>query len=463
MRSRSVVTPPFGCREPLARRPTRRDEMTGRRQDWCDNEILLAAARRHEGRALKHPKDVPTAHGIRIIVNQASIVLFSSVFVQAVTFGVQSLSAALLPVPAFAELSLIVAAAMVSVAFFDLGLGLSVTKKYCESLDEGYLRMSFFVWSLLIPVGAAIGVLVAEVIGDRNIGIGIAIGAVLNLWNGVRSVDQARQDYRSFLHSNLAFGTVRLIAGLTALYLSQSPAVVSLCIYAAPLVVLPLTASSFRFALEAFRKPRHSLADIAGYSLPVYLNAICFVALPFLPQFFVSARLGPIEAGTYGVILTFTAPTTLVINTIYNVLLPKFLDGRSRLEQRLWGTEGAILMIAATACIFLVGAIGGYFLSHLYGHRFPEIGPLFALYFVGYSISAILGIYTLSVHTLGVPTLAMVVHSVKLLATLSMLFAFGSNLRTIIALTVTMMIAGQCVVILFLRLARTRRANADSA
>lgn len=416
---------------------------------------------------MNEPQDpetrAPPAAGLREVVNHASIVFFSSIFVQAATFGVQSLSAAVLPVTAFGELSLIVAAAMVSVAFFDLGLGLTATKKYCESLDDGYLRTSFFVWSLLIPVGAAIGVFVAEVMDNRNIGIGITIGAVLNLWNGVRSVEQAREDYRSFLRSNLAFGTVRLSAGVAALCFSQSPYIVALCIYAVPLAVLPLTASSFRFAFEAFRAPRRPLTDIAGYALPVYFNAVCFVALPFVPQFFVSARLGAAEAATYGVILTFTAPTTLVINTVYNVLLPKFLDARSLLEQRLWGIEGGILMIAATVVIVLVGPIGGYGISYIYGHRFPEIGTLFSLYFVGYSISAILGVYTLSVHTLGLPTLAMYVHGIKLLATIGMLFAFGSSLRAIIAITVGMMITGQCIVIFYLVLARMRRARDNSA
>lgn len=402
------------------------------------------------------------AAGLREVVNHASIVFFSSIFVQAATFGVQSLSAALLPVPAFADFSLIVAAAMISVAFFDLGLGLTATKKYCEFLDEGFLRASFFVWSLLVPVGAMIGLFVAEALGFRNVGLGIAIGAALNIWNGVRSVEQARQDYRSFLRSNLAFGAVRVIVGLAALWLTQSPAIVALCIYVAPLVVLPLTASSFRFAVDAFRAPRRPLADIAGYALPVYVNAVSFFALTFLPQFFVNARLGPVEAGTYGVILTFTAPTTLVIATIYNVLLPKFLDSRSSLEDRLWSREGAVLMTGAILCIFLAGAVGGYVVYFLYGHRFPEIGPAFALYFVGYSISVTLGIYTLSVHTIGVPTLPMVIHCIKLLLTLVLLFLFGSTLLIVISLTTAMMIAGQCAVIFFLFLARSRSARADA-
>ena len=165
----------------------------------------------------------PVATSLSVVARQTGVTFLSTLAIQATTFAILALAAFVMPKEAFARLSLIVAMVMLANALFELGLNVTSTKMYGDTRDEGYLRAALAVRLACLPAGAVLGLAVWWA-GAADAGLGIALGAVLNLWNGMRATDQARQDYRSFARSSLIFAVLRAMSGLAALYLTRNPA-----------------------------------------------------------------------------------------------------------------------------------------------------------------------------------------------------------------------------------------------
>ncbi len=385
---------------------------------------------------------------LREIASHTAITFLSTLAIQATTFAILALAAVILPVGEFARLSLIVAAVMLASALFELGLNITSTKMYGDTRDEGYLHFAFLIRLGLVPLGAVIGAAVAFA-GLSDIGLGIALGAILNIWNGMRATDQARQDYGSFARSSAVFAVLRATAGLFALFVFHDAPLVAIAVYAVP-VVACLTSASARLFREALSAPRPEIAGVLRYGTYVYINAVTFIAIPYVPQFFVASRLDAVHVGTYGLILTFLGPISLVVNSLYNVLLPKMLGTNSSVEGMLWSRRGAIAIVMLWLVMLAGSGVLAAGLNAVYQARFPGIVPMFLLYFAGFSASTLLGIYTLSVHTQGVPQINMVVNAVRLVALLAALYGFGRSLSSIILIVVCMMVIGQIAVVAWL-------------
>lgn len=391
---------------------------------------------------------------LREVASHTAITFLSTLAIQATTFIILSLAALKLPVEAFARLSLIVATVMLANALFELGLNITATKMYGDTRDESYLRTAFAVRLALVPVSAALGAAVVAV-DLPDIGLGIGLGAVLNVWNGVRATDQARQDYRSFTRSSVIFAALRIAGGLGALFAFRNPAAIAIALYALPVVACAFSAS-LRQAREAFARPRPPLAGALRYAGYVYLNAITFIAVPYVPQFFVASRLDATDVGTYGLVLTFTGPVSLVVYSLRSVLLPKMLGSRSELEDMLWSRRGLAVILGLWAMAVLGGVAISFGLDALYGARFPHIQAAFLIFFAGYSGTATIGFYTLSIHTQGLPGLASLVGLVKFVALMLAAPLCGADLLAIVSTTAVMMLAFEIVLVALL--ARRRPA-----
>lgn len=382
---------------------------------------------------------------MREIASHTAITFISTLAIQLTTFAILALAALMLPIADFARLSIIVASVMLASALFELGLNITSTKMYGDTRDEGYLRAAFAMRLLLIPVGAALGAAVA-LSGLTDIGAGIALAAPLNLWNGVRATDQARQDYASFIRSSIVFAVMRGTAGLLALLIIAEPLPIAFAVYALPVAASALSASA-RLARQAFSAPWPQLSHAYRYAGYVYLNAVTFIAVPYVPQFFVAARLDATAVGTYGLILTFSGPIALVVNSVYNVLLPKMLTPELKVEALLWSRRG-FAIIGALWLALMAG--GGFFLlamDQFYSAKFPDLLPLFVLFFSGFSASTLIGIYTLSVHTQGVPKLNAFVNVVRLIILTIAIYWLGQSLSAIVAIMVVVLLLGQLVVV----------------
>lgn len=386
---------------------------------------------------------------LREVAQHTALVFATTLAIQAATFLILASAALALTTDGFARLSLIVAATMLSNGLFELGLNLTSTKMYGDTRDEGFLRTAFLIRLLCVPLGCMVGVFVALAWGATDIGLGIGLGAALNLWNGVRASDQARQDYRSFVASSLSFAALRAVAGLGALYATGDPALTAIAIYVLPSAGAAFSASA-RYAVEAFAGPRRPMGDMLWYGTNVYLSAIAFIAIPYVPQFVIASRMNATAVGTYGLILTFTGPISLLVYSLRSVLLPKMLGDGSRLEDMMWSWRGLFAIVALWAALMAGGALLGYGLGIFYAHKFPEIRSTFTVFFIGFSATAMIGLYSLSVHTLAVPQLNAAISVAKFAILLVLLPLTGPALADVVALTATVMVAGEIALVALL-------------
>ncbi len=407
---------------------------------------------------ISSPSERSPAPFLREIARHTTLVLVSTLAIQATMFAILASAALLLDTKAFGQLSLIVASAMLASAFFELGLNVSSTKMYGDSGDDNVLRTAFQIRLLCLPIAFLAGLIVANAAGLPDVGLGIALGAVLNLWNGVRASDQARQDYQSFMAASLCFAAIRAGAGMLTLYLTRDPVLTALASYALP-VVAATASGSARYIAGAVAMPQMPPRAMLRYAAHVHLNALTFIAIPYVPQFVIASRLDPAATGTYGLILTFTGPVSLLVYSMRSVLLPKMLGGRSELEAAMWTRQGLLVIGVLWAAMAASGFLIAEALELFYGHKFPEIRLAFGLFFLGFSATALIGLYSLSVHTLSVPEISTATGALKFVVLLLVLQLTGHTLTQIVIVTTLVMVAGEVVLALLLA-SRRRKAVA---
>jgi hypothetical protein len=195
------------------------------------------------------------------------------------------------------------------------------------------------------------------------------------------------------------------------------------------------------------------------YAAHVHLNALTFIAIPYVPQFVIASRLDSAATGTYGLILTFTGPVSLLVYSLRSVLLPKMLGGRSELEAAMWTRQGLLVIGVLWAAMAASGFLIAEALELFYGHKFPEIRLAFGLFFLGFSATALIGLYSLSVHTLSVPEISTATGALKFVVLLLVLQLTGHTLTQIVIVTTLVMVAGEVVLALLLA-SRRRKAVA---
>lgn len=399
-------------------------------------------------RSSSQTEDAAAPFVLREVAQYTALVFASTLAIQATTFVILASAALVLATGDFARLSLIVAATMLANGLFELGLNLTSTKMYGDTRDEGFLRTAFLIRLLCVPLGCLLGLAFALGWGAADIGLGIGLGAALNLWNGVRASDQAREDYRSFVAASLSFAALRGLAGVGTLYATRAPVLTAIAIYGLPIAGAAFSTSA-RYAVEAFTGPQRPVGDMLWYGTHVYLSALAFIAIPYVPQFVIASRLDAAAVGTYGLILTFTGPISLLVYSLRSVLLPKML-GDGRFEDMMWSRRGLFTIVALWVALMAGGALLGYGLEIFYGHKFPEIRSAFTVFFIGVSATAMIGLYSLSVHTLGMPQISAGVGVAKFTILLALMSFTGATLFEVIVLTTLVMVAGEIALVALL-------------
>jgi O-antigen/teichoic acid export membrane protein len=361
--------------------------------------------------------------------------------VQISTFVVLATAGMALPVDEFARLSIIVATAMFSTAIIELGLGITATRMFRITGDESYLSSAVFVQVCAVAAGAAVGAVFWLAYGQVEIGLGLGLGAVLNLWNGSRVIDQALQDYKSFARVSLAFAAIRAVAGLTATFATKDALAIGVAIFAVPILAI-FVSRSYRAIAVSFSTKERKLRELVGY---VYLNSVMFLALSYLPQFVLAGRDQKLDVATYGLVLTFTAPVSLFIYSLRSALLPRFTSAGDHLEKKLWSFRALAMLAGLWVLSVVAAALVGQVLGYLYHARYPQMALAFLIFFAAVSATGLVGIYSLSIHTLGIPQLSMWITLLRLLALIVCLNAFGQGLLSIVTISATLLVAGEIV------------------
>jgi O-antigen/teichoic acid export membrane protein len=385
------------------------------------------------------PPAGPRAPLFREIASHAGITLLSTLAIQVTTFGILALAALILPIEEFARLSLIVAAVMLANALFEMGLNITATKMYGETREEEYLRLGLAVRLWLIPVGVALGTVIA-LAGSVDAGVGVGLGSLLNVWNGIRATDQARHDYRSFSRSSLIFVGLRAAAGLSMLIIWRDPIGIAIAMYAVP-VAASASSVSAKYLMAGSLIPKVTISKWISYAGYVYITSIAYIGTSYLPQFFISSRLDAVAAATYGLIITFSGVVPLLVYSLRSALLPKLFGPESSFEDALWSRRGLLAATGVWIALLAGGGALGACLEAFYGERFPDIKLAFWIFFFGVASSAVAGIFHLSVHTQSVPKLAMKVTLVRILSLAALLYLLDGSIIFVVTSIAVVMVA----------------------
>lgn len=405
-------------------------------------------------RLLENPK-------MKRLFRQSGGVLVSTLAVQFSAFVTLAIAARILPTEEFARLSLIVAVVMMSSAFFELGLNVTATKMFGESGDNGVFRVvariRYGALALVICAGFIVFIWLGRL---HDVAIALVLGAFLSIWNGMRAADQAMQQFRKFAKTSLLFSLIRLFVAFPFLFFFQNAVLVAVGLYLFPVLAIALFSGAWREVLGEKSKSIRT-AEIIAYARFVYPNSILFIVLPYFPQLFIGKYLSSSVGGSYGLIMAFSGPVGLLIYSLRATLLPKmFGNGNgngsgSGLEDAIWSLKGLAILACGWGFLSIFGIILAASIDYLYGDKFLDVQWAFLVYFVGFSLTGILGIYGLSIHTLGVPQLSLYVNFCRVLALILGLFLFGSSLMGVVLVVSVVMVAGE-IALVFLVL-RCRR------
>ncbi len=372
-------------------------------------------------------------------------VLGSGLVVNAATFAILVAAPLALPLASFARLSLAVAGVLFLVAVLDFGLSITSTRQYAATSEPAYLSLSIRTRLLLCALIAP-PALVAFAWPAAQPYAGAALGAVaLNLWNGLRAADQARQDFESFARSNLVFAAARLMfAGLGLATGSWIAVLIGL--FVAPVVAIGAVKAHKIIALAA-----PSVGPVIGvaarYALWVFVSAACYNALMGLPMAIAGKRLDDVAIGTIGIAATFMGPVSLLNNALRLVLLPKVAAGASPMQNRI------SRMRLALALLLMAGAAGlAAFVGHeAYGGQFPLAGMVIGA-MVGPLVFAIpIGLLNMDVHRQGAPRLEAMVNLARLCVIAPALWFAGQSLIGLSLAAGALLLLGELALLVALR------------
>jgi low temperature requirement protein LtrA len=126
------------------------------------------------------------------------------------------------------------------------------------------------------------------------------------------------------------------------------------------------------------------------------------------------------------------------------------LGAAPEIERLIWSRRGLIMISSAWVVLIVGGGIIAAGLDMVYGHRLPQIEYLFMMYFFGYSGAAMIGFYSLSIHTRDLPHLASVIGITKIIVLIPMLLLYGEDIILIVSIVAAIMILSEALLTLLI-------------
>ena len=178
--------------------------------------------------------------------------------------------------------------------------------------------------------------------------------------------------------------------------------------------------------------------------------------MPYISQFIMAARLDATAIGSFGLILAFCGPISLLMYSLQSVVFPVMVGGGKALEDLIWSWKGLSVILCSILALIVGGAIVGQGLDFFYGHKYQGIATAFMIYFAGFSITSMVGLYSISQHTQGVPQYSNAINLIRVVTLTLLLSKFGTDLNSVILITVLTMCVGEFVLAALLGFRRRR-------
>ncbi|OUS12719.1 hypothetical protein A9Q89_04775 [Gammaproteobacteria bacterium 53_120_T64] len=344
----------------------------------------------------------------------------SNVFNNAVTFLTGFIIAATVTADVFGIYSVALYVVMVIFSVSDFGMNISIVRYYNKSLDtrvknrvlQAGLWVKIFVSTFLILISFPLGWLLSEILSpdysiQKELSIAVLCASTLGFWMFIRSVYQARQDYRPYAGLTFRYGLIRLL--LVGIVFSFD--VPSAIFYLVALYLLgPLLAActaifvfirdvGVRFDVDVRKKTRQLLSYGKWVMVGSVLYPLCFS----LPLFILMRMAGADAAGQYSVGLMFVAIISPFNDAIRAFLLPKVSGFECHIEARNYVTK--LRRFALPYSCALLTLVGGCAIMYklFLGQEYPDGLLILVLLMIASGITVFGGIINNVMHYLGIP------------------------------------------------------------
>lgn len=395
------------------------------------------------------------------MIKDTSRILAADLIVAATAFLTLSIAPLVMSTEQFARMSLIIAVGMVLTIVLDFGLSTSAIKRYSEAGEDRWLHAMAWakiaVFVIVLPVAAIIWAMH----GSYFFAMALLIGAGMSLWGGVRLLDSARQRFDAYLGSNLKLAAFRFVTVPPALFLAGTAGWIVIALFVVPIAIL--CALRVRQEPRMLAPPDHATrAGLFSYAPAVYISAITYSALPYLPQLVLHARFDEIAVASFGIVTTFIAPFSMVLVALRTYLTPRILRQTDKNFSSPFSAEGAKLLAIAVALGLGAVAALTLFIALVYGARYPMAASLFAGFSVFFVLTSMLGLFNIRLHAHSLPQLDMWVNVARVLGAGLVLYFFGQSPLAIAMLTGLVMFLGE-VALLFWVERRVREIEQTNA
>lgn len=366
----------------------------------------------------------------------------SGLIVNATTFAILAAAPIVLEVEEFARLSLAVAGTLFLVTLFDLGLGVSSTRHFSTTKDPAFLSLSIRARLTLCLIGGAPAGVAMAWPPMQPYAIIVVAAVALNLWTGLRTADQAREDFASFARANFAFAAARLTFAGTAL-VSGSWVGVMLGLFVVPVCLIGLLKFREIVSLSA-PDPRPVAGATLRYAGFVFVSAVSFAALTALPAAVAGIRLDPIAIGTLGLAATFVGPISLLNYALRLILLPKVSANFGPLRPVLKPGHLALALLSFCVCVGGAAGVG----EVLYSDRYPDAALVVGLMVGGALATTTLGLFNMDIHRLGAPGLEAAVNVGRVVFTAPAMWFAGTSTVALAGTANAFLVLGEGVLLL---------------
>jgi O-antigen/teichoic acid export membrane protein len=381
------------------------------------------------------------------MIKETGRILAADLIVAVTAFATLFFAPFVLSTAEFARMSLIIAVGMVLIIVLDFGLGQTALKRYAEAGDERWLSamaaLKIAIFLICLPIAAA----AALAPGGDFFALALLIGAGMSLWGGLRIYESARQRFDAYLGANLKLAAFRLVLVPPAL-LVGGPALIVISLFAAPIALLAFL--KVRATPEMLRLPsKQRRASLLSYAPAVYGSNVAYSALPYLPQFFMHARFGAEAIASYGIVMTFVGPFSMLLIALRTYLTPRILKQNDTQFASPFSAGGLKLMIAVTALGLAAVAVLTGCIYLAYAAKYPLAPWLFAAFASFFVLTSMVGLFNIRLHAHSLPHIEMIVNFARIAAAGAVLFWFGQSPFLVALLTGVVLLIGEIILLVW--------------
>ncbi|WP_221567169.1 hypothetical protein [Alkalihalobacillus sp. TS-13] len=278
-------------------------------------------------------------------------------------------------------------------------------------------------------------------------------GAVFNLWNMFRYIEQAKGKYESFALITSIYSLSKIIF-FSLFWWYDLITINNLIgsIYFYPFIILMLFNLVRVIGDNDYKKYKIKIREIlyflkimVKYARWVSLSNVAFLLISRSPQFFLANYSSDKDVAMYGVALTFISVFSLFNNSLRTIILPevtlmniKNISDYTRFS-KLISSKKKLYFIICTVFILGISIFQAIFLENIY----VDSIFIFLIMAIGQVIIIYIGILNTAIHSIGLPNIDAINNVLRLLFVLTFLIMLPKSVYVVSFIYVFITLLGE--------------------